>query len=74
MIPRVVLPIVVAALGWRATFGGVAALSLVLAGLCLALVRDRPEDAGFPPPVPRGVVPRVSVAEGYRTVFGNRKT
>ena len=48
--------------------------SLALAGLCLALVRDRPEDAGFPPPVPRGAVPRVSVAEGYRTVFGNRKT
>ncbi|MGZ5431085.1 MAG: MFS transporter, partial [Thermoanaerobaculia bacterium] len=68
------LALLVAALGWRATFGGVAALSLVLAGLCLALVRDRPEDAGFPPPVPRGAVPRVSVAEGYRTVFGNRKT
>src|ERR1039457_591721 len=64
----------VAALGWPATFGRVALLSLVLAGLCLALVRDRPEDAGFLPPVPRGVVPRVSVAEGYRTVFGNRKT
>src|ERR1035441_4347184 len=68
------LALLVAIAGWRATFGGVAVLSIVLAGLCLALVRDRPEDAGFPPPLPRGVVPRVSVAEGYRTVFGNRKT
>ncbi|MFI5121074.1 MAG: MFS transporter [Thermoanaerobaculia bacterium] len=68
------LALLVAVLGWRATFGGVAALSLLLAGLCLALVRDRPEDAGFSPPVPRGPVPRVSVAEGYRTVFGNRRT
>ena len=68
------LALLVAALGWRATFGGVAVFSLVLAGLCLALVRDRPEDAGFPPPVPRGTVPRVSVAEGYRTVFRNRRT
>jgi len=68
------LALLVAALGWRGTFGGVAALSLVLAGLCLALVRNRPEDAGFPPPVPRGAAPRISVAEGYRTVFGNRKT
>ncbi len=48
------LALLVAAAGWRATFGGVAAMSLALAGLCLALVRDRPEDAGFPPPVPRG--------------------
>jgi sugar phosphate permease len=68
------LALLVAVLGWRGTFAGVAVLSLVLAGLCLALVKDRPEDAGFPPPVPRGAVPRVSVAEGYRTVFGNRRT
>ncbi len=68
------LALLVAALGWRATFGSVALCSLALAGLCLALVRDRPEDAGFPPPVPHGAVPRVSVAEGYRTVFRNRRT
>ncbi|MGA7992576.1 MAG: MFS transporter, partial [Thermoanaerobaculia bacterium] len=37
-------------------------------------VRDRPEDAGFPPPLPRGPERRVSVSEGYRTVWGNRRT
>ncbi len=45
------LALVVSLAGWRTTFGGVAALSLGLAVLCLAVVRDRPEDAGFPPPV-----------------------
>src|ERR1039458_8033204 len=32
------LALLVAIAGWRATFGGVAVLSIVLAGLCLALV------------------------------------
>lgn len=68
------LALVVSLAGWRTTFGGVAALSLLLAGLCLALVRDTPEAAGFPPPAGRGPAPRVSVAEGYRTVFGNPRT
>ncbi len=68
------LALAVSLVGWRATFSGVAMISLLLAGLCLALVRDRPEDAGFPPPAGRGPMPRVSVVEGYRTVFGNRKT
>ncbi|MCM3875266.1 MAG: MFS transporter [Thermoanaerobaculia bacterium] len=68
------LAFVVSLSGWRATFSGVAMVSLLLAGLCVALVRDRPEDAGFSPPTARGPVPRVSVAEGYRVVFGNRKT
>jgi len=68
------LALVVAVAGWRATFGGVAALSLALAAVTLAVVRDRPEDAGFPPPLPRGPAPRVDVAEGYRAVWGNRRT
>lgn len=68
------LALVVAVAGWRMTFGGVAVLSLSLAVLCLAVVRDRPEDAGFPPPVPRGPASRVDVAQGYRTVWGNRRT
>jgi sugar phosphate permease len=68
------LALVVSLAGWRATFSGVAMVSLLLGGLCLALVRDRPEDAGFPPPAGRGPVRRVSVAKGYRTVFGNPGT
>ena len=68
------LALVVSLAGWRTTFGGVAALSVALAVLTLAVVRDKPEDAGFPPPVSRGPVPKLSVAQGYRTVWGNRKT
>jgi sugar phosphate permease len=68
------LAAVAAVFGWRATFGGVAALSLALAALTLAVVRDRPEDAGLPPPVPRGPAPKVDVAQGYRIVWGNRRT
>ena len=68
------LALLVAVAGWRTTFGGVAALSLALAALCLAVVRDRPEDAGFPPPLPRGPAPRVDVLQGYGAVWGNRRT
>jgi sugar phosphate permease len=68
------LALVVSVAGWRATFSGVAIVSLILAGLCLAVVRDRPEDAGFPPPLPRGPTPKMSVAQGYRSVWGNRRT
>jgi sugar phosphate permease len=68
------LALVVAVAGWRTTFAGVAALSFALALLTLAVVRDRPEDAGFPPPLPRGPAPRVDVVQGYRTVWGNRRT
>ncbi len=68
------LALVVSLAGWRATFGGVAGLSFALAALCLAVVRDRPEDAGFPPPVPRGPAPKLSVAQGYRKVWGNART
>ncbi|HTS03149.1 MAG TPA: MFS transporter [Thermoanaerobaculia bacterium] len=68
------LALVVSLAGWRTTFGGVAALSAALALLCLAVVRDRPEDAGFPPPVPRAPAPKLSVAQGYRTVWRNRRT
>jgi len=68
------LALVVSVAGWRATFSGVAIVSLLLAGLCLAVVRDRPEDAGFPPPLPRGPAPKLSVAQGYRRVWGNRRT
>ncbi len=68
------LALVVSLAGWRTTFGGVAALSVALAVVTLAVVRDKPEDAGFPPPVPRGPAPKLSVAQGYRTVWGNRRT
>jgi len=68
------LALFVAVSGWRVTFSGVAIVSLLLAGLCLAVVRDRPEDAGFPPPVPRGPTPKVNIAQGYGTVWGNRRT
>jgi sugar phosphate permease len=68
------LAVVVSAVGWRATFAGISALSLGLAALTLAAVRDRPEDAGFPPPVPRSPEPPVDVAQGYRTVWRNPRT
>ncbi len=68
------LAFAVSAAGWRTTFGLVAALSLFLGALCLAVVRDRPEDAGFTPPAPRGDPPPMSVREGYRAVWGNRRT
>src|SRR6202142_3687314 len=68
------LALIVSLTGWRATFGGVAAVSVALAALTLAVVRDRPEDAGFPPPLPRGPAPKLSVAQGYRKVWGNRNT
>jgi sugar phosphate permease len=68
------LALVVSLAGWRTTFGGVAVLSVALAFLTLAVVRDRPEDAGFPPPFPHGPAPKVRVAQGYRTVWSNRRT
>ncbi len=68
------LALAAAVAGWRATFAGVAALSFALAVLTLAVVRDRPEEAGFAPPIPRGPAPPVDVALGYRTVWGNRRT
>jgi sugar phosphate permease len=36
-------------LGWRAAFVGIGAVTLILAICIWALVRDRPEDMGFPP-------------------------
>ena len=68
------LALFVAVAGWRTTFGGFAAVSVALAVLTLVVVRDRPEDVGFPPPLPRGPTPRVNIAEGYGTVWGNRRT
>ena len=60
--------------GWRGAFVLVAAVTLALALLCLALVRDRPAGAsgaaGADPPVPGfGAVLR-----GMRAVVGNRHT
>jgi sugar phosphate permease len=61
--------------GWRATFAGVGVLTALIAAICLALVRDRPEEAGFPaPPAGMSAPPAVSLREGFRIVWKNPKT
>jgi sugar phosphate permease len=42
------LAMLLAGASWRQIFVGTGVISLVLAGLTLVLVRNRPEDAGFP--------------------------
>lgn len=60
--------------GWRNAFLGLAGLSLCIAGLLWALVRDTPAQAGYKGPgVPHGLPPgRQALWPGVRAVFSNR--
>jgi sugar phosphate permease len=42
------LALVVEAIGWRLSFIGIGAITLVLAVACFVFIRDRPEDLGLP--------------------------
>jgi MFS family permease len=56
----------VAAVGWRGAFGVIGAVTIVGAGLCLAIVRDRPaRAAGENLPAER-----VELAEAFNGMFG----
>ncbi|MGE5471511.1 MAG: MFS transporter [Bacteroidota bacterium] len=57
--------------GWRDVFIGVGALSLVLGGLCWAVVRDSPQPAAS---VPRLRFDRTAVLSGLLSVLRNRAT
>lgn len=60
--------------GWRATFVGVAGLTVAIAALCFALVHDRPGDSGLAPPESAAPAPAVSLREGFGIVWKNPKT
>jgi sugar phosphate permease len=72
------LALLVEAVGWRLTFEMIGALTVLLALVALALVRDRPAALGLPPVNPeRGARPAPSLREVVRGVPGvvaNRRT
>jgi len=43
------LALAVAIFTWRMTFAGIGAISIVLALMCYFLIRNKPQDMGFPP-------------------------
>ena len=53
------LALLVEAVGWRQTFVMIGALTVVLAGAVVVLVRDRPEALGLPPATPARSAPSV---------------
>ena len=53
------LALLVEAVGWRQTFVMIGALTVVLAGAVVVLVRDRPEALGLPPVTPARGAPSV---------------
>jgi sugar phosphate permease len=61
-------------LGWRLSFVFVGVLTLVLAGLVWAFVRDRPADLGWPSPAEvqerKAAPPRIGLWEGAKKVLG----
>ncbi len=75
------LALMVAAFSWRYTFITFSLFSLVLSALCLALVRNKPEDMGFPSInkiEDRADLSKehacLSVKEGLLNVLNNRNT
>lgn len=68
------LALLVEGLGWRMAFVVIAAVTLAVAVLVALLVRDRPEDMGWPPmaDAPRTVDQAVGLREGVRKVLSER--
>ena len=65
------LALLVEAVGWRQTFVLIGVVTVVLAGLAAALVRDRPEALGLPPVDPeRGLRATPSVRETLAAIPG----
>lgn len=49
LVAQTPLAVMVAAFTWRYTFVGIGALSAALAIMCFVLIRNKPQDMGFPP-------------------------
>lgn len=67
------LAVLVGLFSWRATFLGIGLFSILLGGLCFLIVRDKPEDAGYPPVAkipPRKERPKL--AKAFGEVLKNR--
>jgi sugar phosphate permease len=62
------LALLVEAAGWRTTFALIGVLTLALAGLAAACVRDRPAALGLPPVNPDAGRPAPGVREALRAV------
>jgi sugar phosphate permease len=67
----------VVAFGWRIAFMGIGVLSIILAGACWIVTRDKPEDRGWPPvpdttaSIPSVQQERLSVGRRMILIFGN---
>lgn len=71
------LALLVAAVGWRASFVAIGAATAAAALACTILVRDRPEAMGLPPIVPGAGAARVPLREvfaGARAVVANPRS
>ncbi len=72
------LALLVEAFGWRHTFALIGGLTLLLAAVAAALIRDRPESLGLPPVNPtesaRTAPALAEVLRGVPGVVANRRT
>lgn len=72
------LALLVEALGWRHTFVLIGGLTLLLAAVAAALIRDRPESLGLPPVNPtesaRTAPALAEVLRGVPGIVANRRT
>jgi sugar phosphate permease len=69
------LAVVSSRIGWRMSFVAVGALTLAIALLIWAIVRDRPSDMGWPSPAgpaEERMPPSVSLKQGLKTVVARR--
>src|SRR6266850_1317647 len=64
------LALVVEAIGWRLSFIGIGAITLLLAMACYVFIRDRPEDLGLPRVAEGPRVPAPSLRETLEAIPG----
>lgn len=71
LVAQTPLAVMVAAFTWRYTFVGIGALSAALAIMCFVLIRNKPQDMGFPPIHENGSLEenkKVSITSGLMEV------
>ena len=66
------LALLVSVISWRAGFGGIGALTLLLALLCFIVIRNKPQDMGFPPLNEREIARSSLAPEGFSIAAGLR--